>query len=406
MTRHVHKGKMQQNGQLMGSIISFPFLCIINATVSRMALELSLGRKLEFYQLESLLKINGDDCVLADTSDDQNLYPVWESVVRYVGLEPSVGKSFYSREFILINSRMYRRGGDDSFYEIPFVNLALVHAKAKDGSNSKEVWEFKGLTDKLRSISSGFDQDRLFSWFIQRNLNKLSEFNVYWFLPEWCGGLGITPPVGYWKTSHGLIARKVAHFIRRLLAQNAGRERSIVKRIPLDPSSLVWNEAQKLRGEKIRYLELEGNPLSDYEPSLSSLFCQIAALSPKNLLGSAFDRVELSDGVLTGKYDKNLDLRHKFLQECRKVLSHNARLHEKATVLIYHAPPHEVWKAIDIADLGPDRIPQYRNDILNIQVFSDLEFPEKRIDTKTEMSSWHISWVENLSYLEELQLVS
>jgi hypothetical protein len=94
----------QKEGQLMGSVTSFPVLCIANAAMCRWAMEVASGRT---YHLDSRipLRVNGDDCVFRGPQDLLPLF--WEEITKYGGLESSVGKTYYSRKFAVINSVLY-----------------------------------------------------------------------------------------------------------------------------------------------------------------------------------------------------------------------------------------------------------------------------------------------------------
>jgi len=85
----------QTKGQLMGSITSFPILCLINAGVNRLLFE----RK---DKLESLkMCINGDDIVIAAGCT----LAKHRELNSYVGSKLSPGKVFISKKFLNINSR-------------------------------------------------------------------------------------------------------------------------------------------------------------------------------------------------------------------------------------------------------------------------------------------------------------
>jgi len=88
------------NGQLMGHPLSFPILCAVNAAICRYALEQAWGRTFSLKDLPLL--INGDDCLLIGGN---HLQPIWREVTAQCGLIESVGKSYFSDRFAMINSR-------------------------------------------------------------------------------------------------------------------------------------------------------------------------------------------------------------------------------------------------------------------------------------------------------------
>jgi hypothetical protein len=95
----------QKNGQLMGSPLSFPFLCLINAALTRYSLELRDGCRVLLTLRDLELLINGDDVAFVT---DKEGYEIWKLVTGLGGLVASIGKNFTSREFIVINSQMFR----------------------------------------------------------------------------------------------------------------------------------------------------------------------------------------------------------------------------------------------------------------------------------------------------------
>jgi hypothetical protein len=98
---------IQKNGQLMGSVLSFPFLCLANLFAYAMA----LGRgdrevqKRIVYDRRLLKKlpvlINGDDILFRAGND---LYTHWKREIAKVGFSLSVGKNFIHPRFFTVNS--------------------------------------------------------------------------------------------------------------------------------------------------------------------------------------------------------------------------------------------------------------------------------------------------------------
>jgi len=136
MARLSGEGGMQAIGQLMGSPPSFPVLCIINAAVGRAAYERATHRTFRLDELPML--VNGDD--FAARMDDQ-IYAEWVKLVGTVGWELSPGKSFFSGEFVQINSTTYYVNEDLSdegqfdvrfdYSPTPFVNFGYLHQMGK-----------------------------------------------------------------------------------------------------------------------------------------------------------------------------------------------------------------------------------------------------------------------------------
>nr|UJQ92843.1 MAG: putative RNA-dependent RNA polymerase [Narnaviridae sp.] len=90
---------VQSKGQLMGSLLSFPILCVANAAT------LGLVRKEDdLNQLKAL--INGDDILFCDSV---RKIESWKRVATSMGLKPSIGKNYCSKIFGTINSQLFIR---------------------------------------------------------------------------------------------------------------------------------------------------------------------------------------------------------------------------------------------------------------------------------------------------------
>jgi hypothetical protein len=121
---------LQKSGQLMGSMISFPLLCCVNAAVTRLAYEARLKTRLSLRELPVL--INGDD--LAMRTDSETLR-YWMPLASAVGFTESPGKSYLSTEWVQINSRTYNMQGCSkgliAVQERPYVNFGIVEGFKK-----------------------------------------------------------------------------------------------------------------------------------------------------------------------------------------------------------------------------------------------------------------------------------
>jgi len=87
---------LQTNGQLMGSLLSFPILCVANAATYGMASNID-----DMIDLKCL--INGDDISFRDF---QKVIRKWKIIANQMGLIPSVGKNYVSRKWFTINSQL------------------------------------------------------------------------------------------------------------------------------------------------------------------------------------------------------------------------------------------------------------------------------------------------------------
>jgi len=201
--------KPQTRGQLMGSIVSFPILCIINAAICRWSLELSKRRV--FTLKDVPLAINGDDAVMKIGLEGKK---IWEKVGRFCGLTPSVGKVYYSKEFLNINSTTYnfhkdgwegyetfRKDGTKAyrvryFQHVKYVNLGLLLSLKRSGGAATLLdigteLSFGARCTQLIADAPSSLQDKVLSTFIHLNSQKLKDFNIPWFIPEKFGGIGL-----------------------------------------------------------------------------------------------------------------------------------------------------------------------------------------------------------------------
>jgi len=95
----VEKGLMA-SGQLMGSILSFPFLCLANLGVYLLNTAVSQSGWTDRERLDHVL-VNGDDMIYAA---DPSLWPGHISLAGAVGLKMSVGKAYCHPVYANVNS--------------------------------------------------------------------------------------------------------------------------------------------------------------------------------------------------------------------------------------------------------------------------------------------------------------
>jgi hypothetical protein len=196
--------KPQKNGQLMGAVISFIFLCIANITICTWAREISVGRNLT--AATAKISINGDDNL---SRLNQRGYHAWKEICSYFGLKSSVGKTFYSERFCNMNSTRFLYDPKQQIYvHQPHINLAIVKGiKRSVGGSKMEYCSLKQDWGTLQSMGANAtyavtscdpqDASRVYKMYLKLNWDKLSEARIPWFLPEHLGGLGL--PIGYGK---------------------------------------------------------------------------------------------------------------------------------------------------------------------------------------------------------------
>lgn len=194
----------QQWGQLMGSPVSFPILCIINAAATRCAMEIAEQRRTGSdrrprYRLEQLpLLINGDDVVFTEYAADID---IWNRIVTRVGLKPSVGKNYVTKQFLLVNSQLYipRRDRDVQWEYVPFINFGLLKPPfgVTPGVTSLTgSLECKSVGQMSHDLCRGFSPlmcSRLMKVFETNWLRtlELADERQNWYIPHQLGGLGL-----------------------------------------------------------------------------------------------------------------------------------------------------------------------------------------------------------------------
>jgi hypothetical protein len=227
LTGHTLRGKKQQTGQLMGSITSFVVLCVINATAVRWSLE--IDRKRLFTLRDAPMMINGDDCASKCTEKGRR---AWKIITAFVGLEESVGKTYFTDQFIEINSTQFIRDAANPqtlilqkteiqknpvkyngapktvtttrmvtrsipFHLTRYLNAGLLFGLKRSGLSV-------GLNDQddprnnlgsryreLMKLAPLHLRDTAHKAFINHHRELLDKTHLPWYVPEWIGGVGL-----------------------------------------------------------------------------------------------------------------------------------------------------------------------------------------------------------------------
>jgi len=289
----------QKMGQLMGSIVSFPILCIANAAMSRWAME--LGDKRVWHLRDAPLAINGDDVALRSA---KATYAFWSSITEFGGLIESVGKTFVSPLWVSINSRMYERvdpfplefKNQDGEYvtrqatlkQVPHVNMGLLMGLKRSGReafNSRDIDEGVSFSTRAKDLIDScptFLKNKVYSDFLVNNREELEKTRLPWYIPEWLGGLGL-PILDPEEQFNSSLDKKIALRIIRNWSHPSQRpiclgksmtpwkvRRLVKKKLPDTHSTLVEDEsvAALERIEGLLAIDLLFN--SDFE--LSDLY--------------------------------------------------------------------------------------------------------------------------------------
>jgi hypothetical protein len=222
-------GLPQKWGQLMGSPISFPILCIVNLAITRLAMDrsglwgesmadnpaLHPARKLTSYPL----LVNGDD---VGFETNRKGYEVWKDLTRKVGLKFSLGKNYTHTDILILNSQIYERkkvvlaefeleGKQRKIFrsvmtKVPHLEVGLLYGQVKGlcrESAEESIFSESPYLDQARSLaqmmgdltSPHTDMQKKFleRRFITLNGDMLKKVpaGMSWFLPRRLGGLGL-----------------------------------------------------------------------------------------------------------------------------------------------------------------------------------------------------------------------
>lgn len=237
----------QERGQLMGSIVSFPILCIVNAACCRWAQELAYQRTWSLSDCR--LGINGDDGILRTNGFGKLC---WEKISSYCGLLPSVGKVYFSRTFLNINSTTYLYHSDGylgdiatkrilHFELVQYVNLGLLFNLQRSGTGKAGVDDAREGTigSRVRELIRLCPEDmqiKVIKKFLHLNKSVLGRLCVPWFIPEDLGGVGL-PMVG------SFVARDKDLRLARMIYDHP-KEFKIPQK-PRNTPWRVWEYAQK-----------------------------------------------------------------------------------------------------------------------------------------------------------------
>jgi len=202
----------QTNGQLMGSILSFPVLCIAN-----LGLYLATIRE-DSRPLKDILKgvlVNGDDMLYVAK------HSLWQDHIAMgekVGLKMSVGKAYCHPRFANANSACYdfdlNRKGSTPWY-VPFLNTGLFFGQSKvlrsDNDNlcrdegpaygavSIREEGFCSTVNRLIAGALPGKAPELLSIFMAKNSKRIDQEcrgrNL--FVPQSLGGMGVERPYGF-----------------------------------------------------------------------------------------------------------------------------------------------------------------------------------------------------------------
>jgi hypothetical protein len=203
--------EIQRRGQLMGSPLSFPVLCVINVALARLAYEM-VHPELKGLHLDAFpMAVNGDDFVARMSTD---IYALWEQLIAAVGWKLSPGKSYFLGSLAQVNSqtmKVSRVSGPDSWRPtyvlgepIPFVNDGFIHQMGKAtqqidlapveamSQDWRERWfAFERLPEGIRERSRQVMLCNLDNMAKRLYRDGLTPYEIHPTNPVWLGGFGI-----------------------------------------------------------------------------------------------------------------------------------------------------------------------------------------------------------------------
>jgi hypothetical protein len=230
----------QLNGQLMGSILSFPILCIVNLLIYWLTLEQFTGLSFSAEQLP--VRVNGDDILFRATPE---MYAIWQSKLPIAGFKLSVGKNYIHPSIFTINSQCFTMkcrpyagprtplSGID-FQETLYMNVGLLIGspdQTKDRTNTiKPINEIYNLVVGRSSFPERahrrflhYHKDTIAAITTETHVHGKRAIPGFYnlFLPLTLGGLGFTnfhdkeaDPVRYNSDQAAM-----AHYLRHLRAK-------------------------------------------------------------------------------------------------------------------------------------------------------------------------------------------
>jgi hypothetical protein len=182
---------LQRNGQLMGSPISFPFLCAINFICYWTSINRFIGVHCPHRLLPVL--INGDDILFRSNVDH---YKIWKEVISEVGFTLSLGKNYTHPSYLTINSELYEfrtRPDQEEFLKLEYFNVGLLIAQSK-GRLADPRRKLSLVELYAQSVGCSINKLQAHLRFLHYNkeqINQATDRGKYnMFLPIQYGGLG------------------------------------------------------------------------------------------------------------------------------------------------------------------------------------------------------------------------
>lgn len=194
----------QTNGQLMGSPLSFPILCLLNLSLYlnvRRQFAQEIEQDFDLKAAMSTVLINGDDILFAGSPRE---YDIFVELGTELGLTTSVGKTYFHREYANINSTSFLCRLDQRTFcrEIEYLNTGLYYGQNKVLARDDEDERQRDLVSTINRVVSGAlpgQACRTLKNFLGLHRNEINAVacgrNL--FIHESLGGLGVRRPAGF-----------------------------------------------------------------------------------------------------------------------------------------------------------------------------------------------------------------
>jgi hypothetical protein len=197
LTGHLVEGLPQVWGQLMGSVISFIVLCIVNAAAIRKSYELLTKSESSLGGIPAC--VNGDDGAVKAPAE---FLPIWKDVASLCGLEPSVGKVYTHESYLNINSTSFLEK-EGRLTHVPYVNMGLVMGMTRSGGESHSTEDISDSVDRFGSLGARHHKLvescpaslrlKAHELFIRKHWTLLKSVRLPWYVSESLGGVGLKP---------------------------------------------------------------------------------------------------------------------------------------------------------------------------------------------------------------------
>jgi hypothetical protein len=176
----------QATGQLMGSPLSFPILCLANL----ICYWVSVCPTKDLTELRVL--VNGDDIAFPASRE---VYQTWSNHLSDFGFVKSVGKNYIHERFVIINSELFdSRWENTGVCHLPRFSAALLMGRSKVSKSDQDL-EAPPVVVSLELVLRGATQPSLaFQRFLYWNGDKVREVTsnkLNLFLPRSQGGVGL-----------------------------------------------------------------------------------------------------------------------------------------------------------------------------------------------------------------------